>query len=234
PEDLRLSGDEENTLHAVLTAYRAGDMLGALASWPERAAARSSGVVCFHAALRLAVGDVTQAQSAIDTVPSDFAPAMAIQELITAVKGSSVNTATPQTSSELLARSYLLQSRADLDGARDAARRAVERTPDLGIAHARLAELEFSFGQRRAALAELERALTLSPRLANGYAIRGFVLLEPSRDAEALAAFERARELDAAFGPAWLGRGLCLLRLNKYSEARAAFQAAAALEPQRA
>ena len=109
----------------------------------------------------------------------------------------------------------------------------MELAPQFGFAHARLAELEFSFGNRRAALARLNRALELSPQLASAHALRGFALLDQGDTQAAQHAFDHARELDAAFSPAWLGRGLCLLRERKFPEARSAFQAAAALEPQR-
>ena len=93
--------------------------------------------------------------------------------------------------------------------------------------------MEFAFGNRRAALAELNRALQLSPRLAAAHALQGFVQLDAGDTRAALSSFNRARELDAALGSAWLGRGLCLLRERNFAAARAAFQAAAALEPQR-
>jgi tetratricopeptide (TPR) repeat protein len=134
----------------------------------------------------------------------------------------------------LLSRTYALQARAELPAALHAAQSPVQQAPQSGFAHERLAELEFSFGNRRATLAELDSALSISPQLAPAQPLQGFVLLDQDKVAAASASFDRARSLDAAFGPAWLGRGLCLLRERRFAEARAAFQAAAALEPQRA
>ena len=94
--------------------------------------------------------------------------------------------------------------------------------------------MQFSFGQHQAALDELDRALSIAPRLASARALNGFILLEQDKVPDALAAFGQARTLDAAFGPAWLGQGLCLLHEREFAGARSAFQAAAALEPQRA
>src|SRR5258708_7150450 len=80
-----------------------------------------------------------------------------LHELIQTVKGEAGLTNRLQaSSSELLARSYFLQSKADLRGALAAARGAIRMAPQSGFARARLAELEFSFGHRPAALAELD------------------------------------------------------------------------------
>ena len=234
PDDLKIPGSEAAALDDVLKNYRAGDLLGALAAWPESQVPGSAGRSALHAQLLLAVGRVAEAERLLADLPADASAVFALRELIATVNGGDSTTKTaPRTSSELLARTYTLQSRADLTAARTAARRATELAPQSGFAHARLAELEFAFGNRRVALAELQRALNLSPRLAPGQALQGFVLLDRGDLAAALSAFDRARELDAAFGPAWLGRGLCLMRERNFAGARAAFQAAAALEPQR-
>lgn len=192
------------------------------------------------------MGRVDEAKRLLAELPNAFAPKLALTELIAVVLGEDSERGAPAprdsdsrkagalpSASELLAHSYALQARADLPGARPAARQAVERARQLGFAHARLAELDFAFGSRRAALAGLSRTAELSPRLAPAHALRGFIFLDQGDARAAQRAFDRARELDAAFGPAWLGRGLCLLRERNFSEARPAFQAAAALEPQR-
>jgi Tfp pilus assembly protein PilF len=235
PNDLALSVGEKTALDTVLAAYRSGDLLGALANWPSGAQASSPGAQVLHAALLLAVGQVADAEASLAQVPADAPGISALRELIATVKNENTATRTPpRNASEFLARSYSLQASADLPKARAAAVEAVQRAPEFGFAHARLAELDFAFGDRRGALKELDRALALSPRLAPAQALRGFVLLDQNEVTAALAAFDRARELDAAFGPAWLGRGLCLLHTRDFAAARASFQAAAALEPQRA
>jgi Flp pilus assembly protein TadD len=235
PDELSLTTDETTQLSQVLAAYRAGDLMAALAKWPANSTIASYGVQTFHAALLLAVGDVNEAEKILNQLPSNAPEASALRELIAVVKGSGQNpTNPPATASQMLARSYSLQAKADLPAALAIARQAARRAPNFGFAHARLAELEFSFGNRRTALAELETALSLSPRLAPAHALRGFVLLEQGDTTHALASFDKARDLDAAFSPAWLGRGMCLLRERDFANARASFQAAAALEPQRA
>ena len=235
PDDLDLSSSEKDSLRDVLSSYRSGDLLQALATWPANFRVVSLGAKCLHAQLYLAVGHVAEARKLLDPLPIDAPPVLALRELIATVcaPGSQVQLSPPFSSSEFLARSYYLQSRTDLSAALVAAKRAVEMTPNFGFAHARLAELEFSRGQRAVALAELKKACALAPRLAPAYALQGFVLLEQGLTPAALVQFDHARELDAALGSAWLGRGLCLMRERKFTEARAAFQAATALEPQR-
>ena len=244
PDELSFDAAEQTALAEVLKNYRAGDLLAALASWPASPAADSDGVKILHAQLLLAVGRVNEAEPLLANLPEDSAAAL--QELIAVTRNEterrSLNRRLDKTgtrrfgdrrSTALLAQSYSLQSAADLENARAAAKRAVELAPEFGFAHARLAELEFAFGNLRAARSELNRALQLSPRLAAAHALQGFVQLDSGDAKAALNSFNHAREIDAALGSAWLGRGLCLLRERNFAAARAAFQAAAALEPQR-
>jgi tetratricopeptide (TPR) repeat protein len=236
PGTLQIDAGEQQLLSEVLQNYRAGDLLAALAAWPIAAPDRSEGARVLHAQLLLAVGQVFEAGNLLAGLPADAPAANALREIVSVVRGDAVSPAGitgDRSASESLAASYGFQARSDLPAARAAAKRAVERAPDFGFAHARLAELEFAFGNRRAALAELEVALRLSPRLAPAHSLRGFVLLDQGDTRSAFAAFDQARELDAAFGPAWVGRGLCLMRERQFNQARAAFQTAAALEPQR-
>jgi len=233
PNELQLSANEQNELGLVLEKYRKGDLLGALASWPDSQHNGSAGQKILRAQLELAVGGVNEAEKLLAGL-SENPPAFALQELIAVVRGGKTGELIPtQSPSLLLAHSYALQARTDLENALIAARRATELAPNLGFAHARLAELEFCFRNRRAALKELKLAYHFSPRLASAYALQGFILLDQGEPRIALMHFDKARELDAGLGQAWLGRGLCLMQERKFTEARESFQAAAALEPQR-
>lgn len=232
PEELTLTAGEQSALAEVLKYYRAGDLLAALAAWPESSKPETDSAKTLRAQLELAVGRVSEAEALLNNV--NATPALALRELISVVRGEKAESPEAATSASVqLAHSYALQSQANLPAARAAAKRAAELAPDFGFVHERFAELEFAFGNRNAALAELKLAYQFSPRLAAAYALQGFTLLEQGEPKIALTHFDRAREIDAALGSAWLGRGLCLLKLGKFSEARAAFQAAAALEPQR-
>ncbi len=233
PAELSFDALEQVALTDVLKNYRAGDLLGALAAWPAALPTESDSAKIFRAQLELSVGRVPEAEFFLAGV-AENSTAAALRELIAVVRGETQRPApVPHSASELLVHSYALQAAADLENARDAAKQAVALAPDFGFAHARLAELEFAFGNRRAALAELDQALKISPRLAAAHALQGFVRFDQGDARLAQNAFDHARELDAALGSAWLGRGLCLLRERNFSEARAAFQVAAALEPQR-
>ena len=234
PDDLRLDENERATLNEVLEKYRSGDLVAALGAWPRSPPGNGAGADILHAQLELAVGRVAEAEALLANVPNDAAGRIALKNLIAVVRGDQDGLAHPPTSpagtsSELLAQTYTLQVRADLGGARAAARQAVALAPGFGFAHARLAELDFAFGNRRAARAELQRALELAPRLAPAHALQGFIRLEQGSARTAQAAFDRARELDAAFSPAWLGSGLCLMQERKFAAARTAIQVAAAL-----
>ncbi|MDB6059831.1 MAG: TonB-dependent receptor [Verrucomicrobiales bacterium] len=226
-----LDGPQAGELNDVLKRYRSGDLLGALNSWPTQEPANHSSRI-LHAQLLLAVGDVSGAEHLIND--STAAPANALRMLIAMVRGTQVSTsANANSSSGLLAQTYAFQFRGDLVAARNAAVAAAKIAPQFGFAHARLAELDFAFGERKAALKELDTALKLSPQLPSAYIVQGFVQLEQYNTRAALESFDHARQLDAALGTAWLGRGLCLIRDRQFAEARSAFQAAAALEPQR-
>ncbi|MBI3867072.1 MAG: FecR domain-containing protein [Verrucomicrobia bacterium] len=245
PAELSFDPPEQVALGAVLKNYRAGDLLAALAGWPAALRPDSGSAKLFRAQLELAVGRVGEAESLLIGAP-EHPDSAALRELIAVTRGeaerrppaglvdkAAASRAGGRRSAALLAQSWSLQAVADLPNARIAARQAAELAPDFGFAHARLGELEFTFGNRDAALRELKRALELSPRLAAAHALQGFVLLDDGKTSAAQNSFDRAREMDAALGSAWLGRGLCLLRERHFTEARAAFQAAAALEPQR-
>ncbi len=237
PDDLHLEASEQVALKDVLEKYHSGDLVAALAAWPE-GLGTGGGPITMRAQLELAVGRVAVAEALLALVSNEAEGRLALEELIAVVRGdqrgrggSPLNPA--RTSSELLARTYTLQARTDLNGAREAARQAVGLAPQFGFASARLADLEFAFGNRRPALAELKRALKLSPRLAPAHALQGFIFLDQGATRAALMAFDQARELDAAFGPAWLGSGLCLMRERQFTAALTELQVAAALEPQR-
>ncbi|HKX61063.1 MAG TPA: TonB-dependent receptor, partial [Verrucomicrobiae bacterium] len=241
--DLALAEPARSRLVDSLGAYRAGDLRAALALHPAEPAPQTDAEKIFLAALYLGVGDVAAAESELNrlTTPDKAGVthrlASALRRLIVTVKSPSETPASDLANllaTEWLAESYVAQSRNQLDAAREAARQAVRLAPDFGFAHARLAELEFGFGQSVAARRELELALQLSPRLAQAVALQGFVLAGENRLEQALSAFDRAISLDGGLGNAWLGRGLVKIRRGRLEEGRRDIEVAAAVEPQRA
>lgn len=228
-------------VQASRQAYRAGDLLGALAQYPQDRSPESEAEQIYHAALLLSVGEVAQTEAALDRLPatSQHVPvAQALRTLIAAVKRTELSvTRPPQLASELLAASYYEQSRAtgeaSLRNALDLARRATQVSPQFGFAWVRVAELEFGFGRTREAIAALNRGLELSPRNAQALALKGYLLAAQNNITEATQWFERAIAADAALGNAWLGRGLCRIRSGDALAGREDLLVAAALEPQR-
>jgi Tfp pilus assembly protein PilF len=232
--DLPLSGEQEQSLADSLSAYRSGDLLGALAEFPgdrrreieDGRSKVSEAERVYYAALLLSVGQVEQTEAALSKLSAGGATeriprlATALRVLIAAVKlQPSPSTLNPQQSTELLASSYYEQSRAggdeSLKAALRLARQAAINSPDFGFAWERVAELEFSFGHTGAALDALNKGLALAPRNAQALALKGFLLAAQNRTREAIGVFDQAIAADSALGNAWLGRGLCRIRLGE-------------------
>jgi Flp pilus assembly protein TadD len=245
PAELPLSDEEQNVLAESLAAYRAGDLLAALASYPAGRTPGSDAERVYYAALLLSVGQVEASETALtalSTLDASARPqrlANSLRHLIAAVKHEQLALATPpELATELLAQSYYEQSRgvreSSLQSALILARQAVTISPGFGFAWARVAELEFSFGNTRKALEALEKSLSLSPRNAQALALKGFLLAAENNTREAITWFDRALTVDSALANAWLGRGLCRIRRGDVSAGREDLLIAAALEPQRA
>lgn len=246
PADLAFTSAEEAMLTPSLDAYRGGDLLRALDLLPAPPATLSGFARCYYAALKLAVGQVSAANSLIAPVSSTNRAASALQGLIAAVTGMSWSPPRePVTSSEWLAVSYYHQSQSRLPQALAAARQATTIAPDFGFAWERVAELEFGFERRTTAREALARARHLAPRHAEALALAGYIDLDESSPFHALRNFDDAIALDGALGSAWLGRGIALEQLassglpgnltrRQFEDGRASIQMAAALEPQRA
>jgi Tfp pilus assembly protein PilF len=245
PDDLALTEAEQAILRESLDAYRMGDLLAALAKYPNALPNNSDNERVYHAALLLSVGQVEEAEDLLSSVSAAGATdrpehlAAAIRLLISAVKRQSGPwIPNPQLATEFLAQSYYEQSRAipevSLPSALKLAEQAAAKSPDFGFAWERLAELEFSFGYNQKAMHALATSIEIAPRDAQALALRGFLLAARSQIPEAVAWFDRALAVDAALGNAWLGRGLCRIRRGDAAGGREDLLVAAALEPQRA
>ncbi len=68
--DLRLTPEAQNILSASLEAYRAGDLLAALAKYPSSRQPASDSERIYYAALLLSVGQVEQTQAVLANLPS--------------------------------------------------------------------------------------------------------------------------------------------------------------------
>ena len=213
---------------AALDAYRAGDLPRALSSQ----SAKSAGPA-FRAALILSSGQVAKARAALAGLKSGDPARLAIERMIAAVQHREWTGGEPKTASEWLAESYYQQSRGKLEPALQAARKAMELSPEFGFAWVRAAEMEFSFGRTLKAMKLLERGLELTPHNAQALALQGFLLAAENRAGAARRFFEQAIAIDGALGNAWLGRGLTSIRQGRDEEGRLDLQTAAVLEPDR-
>jgi Flp pilus assembly protein TadD len=237
--ELNLSPAEQADLAVSLEAYRKGNLIGALQTYPQGRVPQSEAERVYFASVRLAVGQVTKTEELLGQVGAENRLAKALRRMIAAVNLRTLDeSAAAVLASEWLAQSYYEQSRWSvsrnaLSRALAAAEQAVKMSPEFGFALERLAELEFSHGHTARALDYLERSLKVSPENPQAHALNGFLLLARNRFAAASNSFERAIELDGSLGNAWLGRGLCLIRQGKAEEGRSDLQTAAALEPNR-
>ncbi|HXG46568.1 MAG TPA: FecR domain-containing protein [Methylomirabilota bacterium] len=235
PDEAALTRVEKTALAASLRSYRQGDLLRALAAYPEGRVPASDAERVYLAALLLAVGQVSQTEELLAAVNSHPSVVRALRTVIRVVKGQTVERAErPSTATEWLAEAYRLQSQGELQAALEAAQAATRIAPSFGFAWVRVAELDFGFGRANATLGALTRALELSPRNAQALALQGFVLAAQGHRHAALEFFDRAIATDGSLGNGWLGRGLVKMSLAQKTEGRADLQVAAALEPQRA
>ena len=231
PDELDLGG--QKAIGRSLAAYREGDLLGALESYPA-AAPRGTAGRLYRAAVLLAVGSLDEAERDLKGVPAGHPGRRAIERMIAAVKFREREPWADEslrTAGEAIAESYYRQSRSDLVGAREAARIATTIAPRNGYAWTRLAELEFSFARNREARAALASGLEFTPRNARAHALQGFILSADNEIDAARQSFEEAVRLDGALGNGWLGLGLTKTRKGDLAGGRADIQTAATVEP---
>ena len=203
---------------------------------------RDAEYALLRASVLLSVGRVDEARSAIDAAQRqnpDSGDAYALRAVIGVVQsqneaaladGQRAVELSPESAAARIALSYALQSRFDIEAARDTMRTAVEQHPDDALALARLAELELMLGNHREALAASQKAASVTPGLSRTELVLGFNALASLRIDEAQAAFARAIALDSADPLARLGLGLAKIRQNMLEEGRADLEAAVALD----
>ena len=222
-----------DALSKSLAAYRKGNLLDALEFLPATAPQDANGRL-YHASVLLAVGRLDESRLLLSGVPKNHSGKRALDRMIAAVllqPSGPWQIEEIKSASEAIAESYFLQSRAELEPARIAALRATELAPTNGFAWTRLAELEFSTGNTRAARTAIEKGLTFTPENARSHALRGFILSSENRIADAKAAFENSVQLDGGFGNGWLGLGLTKIKQGDLESGRADLQTAATVEP---
>jgi len=247
-DELSLSPADQQELQNSMEAYRAGDLLRAVSSYPANRTPASDNDKVYSAALLLAVGQTTQAASLLDSLGHRTATNAVQHRLANALRlvvetvtrrpsetprNPSAIQPTTKLATELLAQSYAEQAALRLEDALLSARLAAKTSPRFAFAWARVAELEFSRGRVRAATEALDRSLALAPRNAQAIALKGFLLSARNEIRAAIPFFDEAIRIDGGLGNAWLGRGLCRIRLGHAEQGRFDLHVAATMEPER-
>jgi tetratricopeptide (TPR) repeat protein len=198
-DELGLTDAEKTALATSIAAYRSGDLLQAQASYPENRQPASNEEKIYRAATLLSAGQAGQADALLGNIASPLADAL--REIIATVKKQEwKRSAAPVLATEWMAESYYLQSQSKLPEALRAARNAAAKSPAFGFAWVRVAELEFSFGHTDDALGALKTGLELSPRNAQGVALRGFLQAAQKKFEQAEESFSEAIALDGGLG----------------------------------
>ena len=228
--------------------YQQGDIAKALATLeglPD-ASVRHPHFFTYRASLRLAVGRVIAAGTDIDqalALNAEDGDALALNAIIKVVQNEKEQAlalanravaAAPNSSGPLLARSYALQARFQLERARAAIETAVTVTPENALVWARLAELHLMFRDLNLALEAAQRATSINPNIAHTQMVLGYAQLIRINTKAAKQAFEKAIELDQAAPLQRLGLGLARIREGHLKEGRREIEIAATLDPDNA
>jgi hypothetical protein len=207
----RLTAGLLGDAQALLTA-------GEVAAAAERAAVASASN---EAALR-AEAQALQSVIAIAAGDPDAAESLSVQAV----------TAAPQHPNPWLARSYARQAAFDLTGARAAAQRALDNAPGDALTRLRVAELDLSLGDSRAARRQAQAVVGDAPSV---LALRtlGFADLHADDAAAAQRRFEQATLADPLDALSRLGLGLALIRQDQLAAGRRQMEIAVSLDPGR-
>jgi len=207
----------------------------------------NSNVYVYRAALHLAAGQATQANTDLDRALKQDASqatrngeALALKAIIAVTQNHTelalklardATDANPKTAATWLALSYAQQAVFDLEQARHSVKQAVKLAPENALAWARLAELHLMSGELDLALQAAHRATEIAPRLARTQSVLGFAYLTRIKIAAAEQAFNQAIKLDQAAPLPRLGLGLAMIRRGELAAGRRQIEVAASLAP---
>lgn len=241
----QLPNESQADVQQLLTNARQGrydEALRGLAELPD-----SPPKSLLQAAFELRVGQVGRAQTTLDYLlqstsePRQRAQALALQAVMALVRNDKAEALTysaqavGQDAHQMaawLARSYVLQADFDLPGAEQAARQAMDESPESALPPARLAELAFMQGNMAGAEAYARIAVTTAdPAKALAWRTLGYVELARARAARAIPLFQRAAAEDPGDPLNHLGLGLARIRQNHLAQGRRELEVAATLDP---
>lgn len=194
-----------------------------------------------RAVVLLASGDYDRAWAALGTA-SDPAAVGALRAIISVGRNRLAEAerwsdaairANPDFAPGYVAASYVRQANGDLEGALDLARKAVEVGEGDAYALARLAEIEMTVGDRRAALNTANRSLDIAPNTLALF-VAGLANLVANDYGNAEQQFMAAVELNPEAALPRLGLGLLYIRQGMRAEGAWQMELALAHDPRRA
>lgn len=217
--------------------YLDGKAAGALA------ALEAADAPIAKAALLLELGRADEATALLDALPADgprqgeILPLLSVIALARNDKARARELAEQatirlaQAPAAWMALSYVRQAEFRLDEALASARKAAELAPENARALAHLAELTAATGRHAEARELTSRAVTLNPRLARAWVLRGFAELNEEAAAQAETTLAVALRLDSADPLAHFGLGLAKIRQGRLEEGTGELEIAASLDP---
>lgn len=224
--------------------YRRGDLFNAFTALKEESENEKDQAFRMHRALLyLTAGRSVEAEADLDIVIAGdprCSYAFALKSIIALVRNeknlaldlAERAVALDKTSpASLIALSYVLQARFDLDGALLNVKRAADSDPRDGLVLARLSELQLSKGELNSALDAAREAVARKPDLARTQTVLGFAYLTQINIDESKKAFLKAIGLDQTDPLPRLGLGLALIRDGDLQDGRTEIEIAAMLDP---
>lgn len=187
---------------------RAGEVKGAEAALEEalRQGVNMTEVAPLLGQVYLQLGD---SRKLLDTITTNGMPAALLPEILTmrgtamAMSGNlggagalfaQARQLDPKAVGPYIAEAPLLLRAGDGERARATAAKATELAPDNAMAWYQLGTIQQSLGDRKAALAALDRALAIHPKLVDAHVARASVLLSENRLPEAAQILDKLKQ----------------------------------------
>ncbi|HEY5893814.1 MAG TPA: protein kinase [Chthoniobacterales bacterium] len=122
-------------------------------------------------------------------------------------------------------------SRAELDHAETAARRALDLDASLDQAHEALGNIYMYRGYFQKALEAYRTAVNLNPKQSASLANIGYVLMSTGHLDKTLEWYQKGIDLDPASAPSWINLGDLYVALGEYSRAKESYETSNQLQP---
>ncbi len=234
------AADAVDAALALFRQNRIAEAVARLDALPETE--RSPGTQALKASLLLYVGLVDEAVALLDA-QAESATGDALLSLVNLVRGHkslALSLAqrgvsrSPESPVPHVALSYAHQALFDLEAARSDVWTALELAPHNALAWSRLAELELSLGDYRAALAAADESVRLDAGMERTHTMLGFTRLIGFDVSGAEQAFIRAIGRDSSASLPRLGLGLARIQQGALEPGVRQLEIATSLDPETA